>query len=226
MPVPKSLPRPRPEETRRPTATVVSLNVRKQALVRDTIWEAAIDLFAEKGFDQTTVEDIAAAAGTSRRSFFRYFESKSDLMAQPVVSYGTTLTDAIRSCPPTDSPAEVLRQTVISVAKHSAANPRAKKVMEIAAQYPEARQAQVARFAQVQDQVAEAFARRYQQRGKDQTTARILAALTLSLISVAFQSWFEGDQADITVTVEQVLATLCDVACTPANSAHKRIRKG
>jgi AcrR family transcriptional regulator len=50
-----------------------TLQVRKQELVREAIWDAAANLFTEKGFDETTVEDIAAAAGVSRRTFFRYF---------------------------------------------------------------------------------------------------------------------------------------------------------
>ena len=208
----KPLKRVAEQESQQPGPTVVSLNERKQALVRDTIWEAAIDLFAEKGFDETTVDEIAAAAGTSRRSVFRYFESKSDFLAQSIVSYGTSLTDAIRSCPPTSSPAEVLRHTLLTVAKTSAANPRSKKIMEIAAKYPAARQAQIARVAEIQDQVAEAFAERFK-RGRDRTTARVLAALTHSLLGVTFQNWFEGSQGDIAVTLEQVLGALCDVAC-------------
>ena len=212
------------EESTRPVAAVVSLNERKQALVRDTIWEAAIDLFAGKGFDETTVDDIATAAGTSRRSVFRYFESKSDFMALPIVSYGTSLTDAIRSCPATMSPGDVLRHTLLSVAKTSASNSRSKKVMEIGAKYPAARQAQIARIAEIQDQVADAFAERFK-RGKDRTTARVLAALTHSLLSVAFQNWFESGQGDITATLDHVLGTLCDVACTANNSSEKRTAK-
>ena len=40
----------------------------------------AFELFARKGFDETTVDDIAAAAGIARRTFFRYFSSKNDLV--------------------------------------------------------------------------------------------------------------------------------------------------
>ncbi len=214
--------RSRHENTAQTNAAVPSLQERKQALVRDTIWEAAINLFAEKGFDETTVDDIAEAAGTSRRSFFRYFESKSDLMAQPIVSYGTSLTDAIRNCPPTYSPTEVFKHTVLTVAKESASHPRTRKIMEIAAKYRAAREAQISRVAEVQDQVAEAFVQRYKKGSKDQTTARVLAALILSMLSVAYQTWFESGHVDIAVTLEQVLATLCDVACGTAVSVHRR----
>ena len=75
------------------------LQLRKQELVRDTIYDAAIDLFAAKGFDETTVEEIAQAAGVSRRSFFRYYASKDDLLAQSVVQYGSAITKAVETCP-------------------------------------------------------------------------------------------------------------------------------
>ena len=221
----KIVSRSRNEESRQASSKVASLQERKQALVRDTIWEAAIDLFAEKGFDETTVDDIAEAAGTSRRSFFRYFESKSDLMAQPIMSYGTSLTDAIRNCPPSYAPTEVLRYTVLAVARGSASHPRTRKVMEIAAKYPAAREAQIARAAEVQDQVAEAFAQRYKKGSRDRLTARVLAGLTLSLLSVTYQTWFESGQADIAVTVEQVLGTLCDVTRTATKSTEKKAAK-
>ena len=224
-PVPKTLVKSQTDGTRRRVATVVSLNERKQALVRDTIWEAAIDLFAKKGFDETTVDDIAVAAGTSRRSVFRYFESKSDFLAQSIVSYGSSLTDSIRSCPTAYSPGEVLRHTLLAVAKTSASNPRSKKIMEIIAKYPAARQAQIARMAEIQDQVADAYAERVRKVGRDRTTARVLASLTHSLLGVTFQNWFESGQGDIAITLEHVLTRLCEVACTSGESVFNKSKK-
>ncbi len=187
--------------------------MRKQQLVRDAIWDAAIQLFAEKGFDETTVDDIAEAAGTSRRSFFRYFNSKSDLMAQGIVSYGTSLTDAIRSCPATDSLPEIFRQTVLAAAQYSAAQPRTRQIMEIAAKYPAAREAQISRVAEVQEELAKAFAERSRAGGKDDLTAHVLASLTLSLLGVTFRSWFEHGHKDIAKTVDQVFATVSKLVC-------------
>ena len=78
----------------------------------DAIFDAAIELFGMKGFDETTVEEVAQAAGVSRASFFRYFSSKDDLLAQNVIKYGAALTAAIKASPPSFTPLEIMRETV------------------------------------------------------------------------------------------------------------------
>lgn len=47
---------------------------------RLTVATAALDLFSVKGYDSTTVDDIAVAAGISRRTFFRQFRAKEDVV--------------------------------------------------------------------------------------------------------------------------------------------------
>ena len=163
-----------------------------------------IDLFSEKGFDETTVDEIAGAAGTSRRSFFRHFESKSDLMAQPVVDWGDSLVQAIDAAPKALSIPELLREVVFKVAVESASNSRSRKLMEIAARYPTAREAQLSRIAGVQDRLAQAFARRY----KDEITAHLMAGLIFAVLGATHQHWFERDKKDISGTVQKVLAAL------------------
>jgi TetR/AcrR family transcriptional regulator, regulator of mycofactocin system len=53
---------------------------RRRSTSRAELERVALDLFATKGFDETTVEDIAAAAGIGRRTFFRYHPSKNDVV--------------------------------------------------------------------------------------------------------------------------------------------------
>lgn len=203
---------PKSKQSKDVTPLPVSLQERKQQFVRDAIWDAAIDLFDRKGFDETTVDEIAKAAGTSRRSFFRYFQSKSDLLAQAVVSYGTLLTDAIDNCPADESLGEVFRSTVLRVSQNSAAQPRTRKVMEIAERYPAAREAQIARAAELQDLVAEAYARRCRKDTEGALQAQVLAGLTISMLSVAFHAWFRRGSQQISVAAEQVFATLAEIA--------------
>jgi AcrR family transcriptional regulator len=53
---------------------------RKKARIREQLTEAAVRLFSERGFEQTKVEDITAAADIVPRTFFRYFSSKDDAL--------------------------------------------------------------------------------------------------------------------------------------------------
>ncbi|WP_285696492.1 mycofactocin system transcriptional regulator [Actinomadura sp. NBRC 104412] len=53
---------------------------RPRVTSRATMERLAFELFAAKGFDETTVDEIAAAVGIGRRTFFRYFSSKNDLV--------------------------------------------------------------------------------------------------------------------------------------------------
>jgi TetR/AcrR family transcriptional regulator, regulator of mycofactocin system len=187
----------------------VTLQSRKQEFARDAIWTAAIDLFAEKGFDETTVDDIVAAAGTSRRTFFRYFESKRDLIAEPIVSYGASLTNAIDSSRPASTTAELFRHVVLEVAQRTVSDSRMRKVMAIAAKYPAAREAQLSRVAEVQDRLADAFAHRC----RNELTAHVLAALTLSALSLTYRVWFSKGKKDIAPAAEHVFAELSKALC-------------
>lgn len=187
----------------------VTLQARKQEFVRDAIWTAAIDLFAEKGFEETTVDDIVAAAGTSRRTFFRYFESKRDLIAQPIESYGASLTKAIEACPAGLPAPKLFRHVVLEVAQRTVSDSRMRKVMAIAAKHPAAREAQLSRVAEVQDRVADAFAHRC----KDELTAHVLAALTLSALSLTYRVWFSKGKKDLASAAQQVFSELAKAIC-------------
>jgi AcrR family transcriptional regulator len=60
-----------------------SLRERKKALTRSAIEETSFRLFLERGYDETSLEEICDAALVSRRTFFRYFGSKEDLVLAP-----------------------------------------------------------------------------------------------------------------------------------------------
>ena len=188
------------------TIAMKTLQERKHEVVRSAIWDAATDLFVEKGYDETTVEDIAERAGVSRRSFFRYFSSKGDLVASGLTGYGDILTEAINGCPLKCSGPEVFRQTVFQVAKQCTAHHRARKMMQILAKYPAANEAQHSRSVELRQRVTAAFARRKRSIGDFEPC--VLASLTLAVLQVIFQSWFEKGEEDISDTAEKVLTTI------------------
>src|SRR5947209_18161793 len=91
-----------------------------------------MDLFSSSGYDETTVEDLARAAGISLRSFFRYFTSKGDLMAYALLLYGHQLAAAIDSCAPDASVRSVFKQSISRIAQQGLlAEARTRKHLEI-----------------------------------------------------------------------------------------------
>ena len=195
-----------------------TLQIRKQQLVRNAIYDAAIDLFAEKGFDETTVEEVAQAAGVSRRSFFRYFASKDDLLAQNVVHFGSILSATITACPPALTPLETVRETVLSVVRQTAAHPRTRQIIEISQRSASARQAHHSRMMDVEDTVAAAFAARLRSASKDDLKPRVLASLTLSIMNVAIISWFRDEYQDLSTAARQGFTNLTRIFCDQAGS--------
>ncbi|MFE9328045.1 TetR/AcrR family transcriptional regulator [Nocardia sp. NPDC052278] len=76
-----------------------SLRERTRLAVRQQLLDAALALFLEQGYEATTVDEIAAAAGMSKRSFFRYFGSKEDVILGKHERLGEQFVDALRARP-------------------------------------------------------------------------------------------------------------------------------
>jgi AcrR family transcriptional regulator len=177
----------------------------KQHLVRNAIYEAAIDLFATHGFDETTVEEVAQAAGVSRRSLFRYFSSKDDLLAHSVMNYQHVLQTAIESCPPGTSPLKLMRAAVSAGARHVDSEVLTRTVIEISSRTVSARQAQQSRMMELADSLEEAFKRTLRITQKGDSRPRLYANLTVVILNVAIQSWFGGEHENIPAAAEQEL---------------------
>src|SRR4249919_1255514 len=64
----------------KPAAGAPGLRARKRQETSERLTRAAIALFLERGFEATTLDDIASAADISRRSFFHYFDSKEEVV--------------------------------------------------------------------------------------------------------------------------------------------------
>jgi AcrR family transcriptional regulator len=79
------------------------LRHRTRAVVRSLLAQTAIELFATKGFDNTTLDEIAAAAGVSRRTLFNYFRSKEDLALSGLSEQGELIAARFAEQPHTES---------------------------------------------------------------------------------------------------------------------------
>jgi AcrR family transcriptional regulator len=190
------------------TVATAGLHLRKQDVVRDAIWGAAIDLFVHRGFEETTTEQIAAAAGVSPRTFFRYFASKSDLMGQGMLQYQALLGEAIRSAPRAFSRFDIVRHVVHRVAVEVASHARARQIIRLSMTSPAARDAQLAGRAALENAVADEFARRCRIGRGDGVTPRLLVGLTLSILDVTFREWAKRADHDIAAVARDAITSL------------------
>jgi hypothetical protein len=87
---------------------------RRPSTTRAQIARVALGLFERNGFDETTVEDIAAAVGISRRTLFRYFESKRDIVWGEFAVELVRLRQHLQEAPADEPLMDVLRRAVVS----------------------------------------------------------------------------------------------------------------
>ncbi|PKR88313.1 TetR family transcriptional regulator [Pleomorphomonas diazotrophica] len=91
------------------------LRQRKRRETLERIRDRGIRLFIEKGYAATTLEEIAAAAGISRRTFFYYFKSKDEILLSLQADVGALLADALRRVPADRRPLDAIRDAAVSV---------------------------------------------------------------------------------------------------------------
>jgi len=188
-----------------------SLQIRKRQLIRDAIYDAAIDLFAKKGFDETTIEEITDAAGISRRSFFRYFDSKDDLLALNTVNCGEVLCQVVASCPASLGPLEVVLETALAGLRFTAAQKCTRQIVEISLRSTSAGQAHLSRLMEVQDKVAAAFATRIKSKSRYSIQPTLLAGMSQLLVNAAIASWFMGEHEDMLVAAKHGFHSLKEI---------------
>ncbi|MFE4859196.1 TetR family transcriptional regulator [Streptomyces sp. NPDC056670] len=98
----------------RPIASAGGLRELKKQRTRDALLRVALELFTTKGYEQTTVDEIADAVDVSQRTFFRYFANKEAVVfaAQDTVEWH--FVDALRERPPAEGPFTAMRRAVLS----------------------------------------------------------------------------------------------------------------
>src|ERR1700737_686425 len=86
-----------------PDPPAAGMRERKKGRTRETIVRVALQLFEEKGFEGSTVEEIAAAADISPRTFFRYFTSKEDVVFLGQDEENAMIIELFRTRPPDET---------------------------------------------------------------------------------------------------------------------------
>jgi TetR/AcrR family transcriptional regulator, regulator of mycofactocin system len=194
-----------------PTTERPGLRERKKQRTRQTIVDVAVRLFAEQGYDETTLVQIADAADIAPSTFFNYFGSKVDVV------FG--LLDAVIASARArvvERPAgEATTQAVLAWIAHDLPVVEApyvealRSIPRVVAAVPELRAEERLRQAVLEDVFAEGFARDLAEPA-DGVRARVLAAIAFRGILDVWNAWYEQHAGDPELDLAEVLALKAD----------------
>ena len=174
-----------------------TLRERKRERTRRALIDAATDLFERRGYEQTTIADIAAAAEIGTRTFFSYFASKEDLLFPESDARVQATVDAIATRRPDDRPADVLLRALqlVGEAGGARADRRAALQARLTQTVPAVRahglQLQLAAQREIARHLAEAFPGEL-----DEVSAAALVGAFIGAITGALQVLLEGPETN------------------------------
>lgn len=159
---------------------------RPRASSRETLAEAACELFLERGYDSTSVADITQRAGVSRSSFFNYFSSKSDVLWSGL---DARIDDAVSALAERTADADAVTDILLHVVQEFAPDPLALALRNAAAMGLED---ELLRDTAVrQARLAAAIAGVARSTGIDEITADILGAAHAAAVLSSLRVWGE-----------------------------------
>jgi AcrR family transcriptional regulator len=185
----------------------IGLRERKKLKTRALIQREAMRLFLDKGFDETTVEDIAEAVEISPSTFFNYFPSKEDVVFEDELD--PLVLAAFDAQPADTNPIRRLRMAMRTVfGKLTPEQERMMRArMQLLATTPELRGAMLSQFAGLVDQIAHLLASRIGKRQDDFAVHNIAGAVLGVLLSVML-TMVDSPKADMLKVVDDALAHL------------------
>lgn len=166
-----------------PTPPHEGLRERKRRETRQRITDAGMRLFIEQGIDATTIDQIAAAAGISRRTFFHYFTAKDEILLSLQSGMGAMIAAAVRDAPHGKRPIDAVRDALVQVcATIPAADMIAiDRLMRASAAVQARKQAS---YVQHEQDLFAALRERWPQPGRE-TALRLVAMLAIGAVRLA-----------------------------------------
>ena len=158
---------------------------------RGRLEQAALGLYAERGFDNTTVAEIAERAGLTERTFFRHFADKREVLFAGAGAFQQelvgTVADAPDSLPPIDAVGEGLEAAAVLLQERRAF---AQQRQAIIASSAELRERELIKLATLATDLAGVL----RDRGLEDPAARLTGEIAIAVFRIAFERWI--DDAD------------------------------
>ena len=176
---------------------------------------AALELFAREGYEDTTVARIAAAAGVSGRTFFRYFESKAAVLWGEFDREVANLGETLAALPPSLPIMEAVRRAVLAVNHYGPSDvPELRLRMSLLAARPELAASAVGHYDAWERVITEYVAARTGQ-DPDALYPTAIGRATLATCRAAYERWAARADADLRIYLDVALRALADGFAEP-----------
>jgi AcrR family transcriptional regulator len=160
--------------------------------VRPRLERAALELYAERGFDRTTAADIAARADVTERTYFRHFPDKREVLFDGEAALRAALADAVLEAPAVLPPLPALQEAFASLVPLFEGDRAAKELRHrIISSTPELQERQQMKLAGLTAALTEALVKR----GAPPGMAALAAACGTAVLTRARLQWLGGSQA-------------------------------
>lgn len=178
---------------------------------RGRLAHAAMELYGERGFDQTTVADIAQRAGLTERTFFRHFSDKREVLFSGAHALQELLVNTVVNAPASATPLEAVALSLDAAGELF--NPRREfsvqrqRIIEGSAELQERELIKLA-------SLGAALASALRQRGVADPTAGLTGEVAIALFKISFERWVSSASTDLTQVLRDSLEQLRAVTAT------------
>jgi AcrR family transcriptional regulator len=174
---------------------------------RERLVLAALDLFAEHGYDNTTVTQIAKRAGLTKTTFFRHFPDKREVLFAGQETHSRLLADGAAAAPDSATPLEAVAAALDALTASFTAEQRefGPRLLTVIAGYPELQERAAFKHAALAAALTSALGKR----GVPDLTASLAADLGVHAFDRAFDRWIEpSSQRTLTELAHEELQAL------------------
>jgi AcrR family transcriptional regulator len=179
--------------------------------------EAAYELFESKGYDATTVDDIADRAGLGRSTFFRHFRSKEDVIFPDHSDVLTRVRDRLAAADPADTPSAVTDAARIVLRRYVDEGELARSRYRLTRTIPLLRAREIAHMQQYQREFRE-FVRAWtgESPGAD-LRAELLASAIVVAHNQVLRRWLRGESDDPEAELDEAMALVTSIHAPDAD---------
>jgi AcrR family transcriptional regulator len=191
--------------------------VRWEPGARERLQAAALELFATRGFEQTTAAEIAQSVGLTERTFFRHFSDKREVLFYGQEQFLQAFIDGVDAAPPGASPFEVIASALYAATSFFPDDRRSYSRMRqsVIDQNPALRERELHKLAGLATTVAEAL----RARGTGEPAATLTAQSGATVFGIAFAQWIrEGETRSLADITSDVLSELLKLTGAAAGS--------